>query len=130
LGIQVIVLAALAAVVLFGARLQDFDTGALHVTHKPRTVGAGRFNADAHKLPERSHPGEHLLVAVPGSGEALVSENTIMFVDHSSDMKILMCVDAADYAANSHFLTRFHYNFPSWTPMGMVLSRPNAWTGQ
>jgi hypothetical protein len=112
LGIEVIVLAALAAVVFVWCRdLQNFDAGALHITQKPRTVRAGRLDADAPKLPERLDPGQHLLVAVPCRREALAANNTIMLVDDRSDMKILVSVDATDYAASYYFVDRVSLRF-------------------
>jgi hypothetical protein len=102
--------------------LQNFDAGALHIPQKPRTVGAGCLNPEAPKLPERSHPSEHLLITVPCRCEALTANNTILFVDDSSDMKILVSVNATDYAASYHLLTKFHCDFLGSTLMRAVLS--------
>src|SRR5438477_11857206 len=67
LGIQIIVFATLAAIMRVRCRdLQNLDASVLHIAQEPCTVGARRLDADAPELPERSHPGEHLLVAVPG----------------------------------------------------------------
>ena len=76
LRIEIVVLAALATIVPVRRRdLQDLDAGLLQVAKQPRAVGAGRLDADALELPEGAHPGEHLLVAVPGRREALAAES-------------------------------------------------------
>jgi hypothetical protein len=131
LGAQVVIFATLAAVVPVWCRdLQNVNAGVLHVTQKPRTIGASCLDANAPKLPEGPHPGEHLLVAVPGCREALASQNAIMFVDNSRDMKILVRVDATDHATNGHLLPNVHCGFPGSTLLRTDLSRPDAWTGQ
>ena len=38
-----------------------------------------------------AHPGEHLLVAVPGCGKALACQDPIKLIDNGGNMKIL-CV--------------------------------------
>jgi hypothetical protein len=59
---------------------------------------------------------------VPRCCETLTGNNTILFVDDSSDMKILVGVDATDHAASYHLLAKFHCNFPGSMLTRAVLS--------
>src|SRR5690242_12560411 len=96
LSVEVIVLAALAAIApVRCGDLQDLDAGPLQVTEQPRAVGAGRLDANTPKRAEGAHPGEHLLVAVPGRREALACEDAVTLIDDGRDVQILVGVDAA-----------------------------------
>ena len=113
LGIKIVVLAALATIPSVRCRdLQDLDAGVLQVAKQPRAVGACCLDADAPKLAERAHPGEHLLVAVPGCCEALASENPVMLVDDGGDVEILVGIDAADDEAAVMSSLDFHGGSP------------------
>jgi hypothetical protein len=97
LGIQIIVFAALAAIMRIRCGdLQNFDASVLHVTQQPRAIGARRLDADPLQRSERAHPGKHLLVAMPGCRKASACQYPIELVDDGSDMKIFVCIEAAD----------------------------------
>jgi hypothetical protein len=131
LGIEIVVFAAFATVVLVRCRdLENFDAGLLHVAQKPRAIGAGRLDADALERSEGSHPGKHLPVPLSRCGEALAPENAVLIIDNGGDMQILMRVDTAADAMTGNFLTDFHIG-SSWFDDALTVSpRPNAWTGQ
>ena len=113
LGIQVVVLAALAAIMRVGCGdLEHLDAGVLQVAKQPRAVGARRLDADALERPEGAHPGEHLLVAVPGGREALAGQPPILLVDDGSDVKVLVRVHATDDAAVFLPSKPFHAHSP------------------
>ena len=78
----------------------------------PRSVGAGRLDADALKQPEGAHPGKHLLVTMPGGWEALASQHPVMLIDDGSDVKVLVRVDAADDTTARPLLTTFPTGSP------------------
>ena len=100
LRVEIVVLAAPAPIVLVRRRhLQHLDPGVLHEAEQTRAIAAGRFNADALDVPERSHPCQHLPVSLTGGGEASGSQNAILFVDDGRDVQILVGIDAADDAA-------------------------------
>jgi len=113
LGIQIVVLAALAAILPVRRRdLQDLDAGLLHIAEQPSAVGARRLDADASELSEGAHPGEHLLVAVSGGREASAPENPVMSIDDGGDVEILVGIDAADNKGAGYSLVGFHRSSP------------------
>jgi hypothetical protein len=119
LRIKIVVLAALPTIPAVWCRdLQDLDAGVLQVAKKSRAVGACCLDADPPKLAERAHPGEHLLVAVPGRWEALAAENPVMFVDDGGDMEILVCIDAADDETVGDALLDLHGRTPEGECIG------------
>jgi hypothetical protein len=129
LGIQVVGLAALAAIVRVRRRdLEHLDAGVLQVAQQPRAVGARRLDADALEQSEGAHPGEHLLVAVPGRREAPTCQHPVTLVDNGRDVQVLVRVHAADDAAVLLSIP-FH--------AALLVRRradgstgPSAWTGQ
>jgi hypothetical protein len=56
LSIQIIIFAALAAIVRVGRRdLQNLDASVMHIAQEPRAIGARRLDADATELPVAKH---------------------------------------------------------------------------
>ena len=100
LRIEIVVLAAPAPILIVRRRdLQDLNPRLLSEAEQASAIAAGRFDADAPELAERSHPAEHLPVALAGGGEASRSENAVMFIDDRRDMQILVGIHAADDAS-------------------------------
>jgi hypothetical protein len=113
LGIKVVVLAAPAAILRVGrGDLEHFDAGALQVAEQPGAVGPCRLDADALEHPEGAHPGEHLLVAVPGRWEASARQHPVLLVDNGSDMKVLVGVDPTDDKVALVLRVPFHAGSP------------------
>jgi hypothetical protein len=102
LSIEIVVLAAPAAILLVGSgNLENCNPSLMHKAQQPCAVAAGRLYSDALKLTEGSHPGEHLTIALPGGGEASRFDDPILFVDDRCDMKILVGIDAANNTTRS-----------------------------
>jgi hypothetical protein len=107
LGVEIVVLATPAAILLIGRRdLEDRNASLLHEAQQPCAVAARGFYADALQVPEGAHPDEHLPIALAGSGEGLRSEYPILLVNSRSDVKILVRIDATNDAAFSSFDNR------------------------
>src|SRR4051812_47403701 len=79
-----------------GSDLQDLYASLLQVAEQPRPVSARYLDADTPDRSEGAHPGQHLLVAMPGGGERLTSEKPVMVIDDGGDVEILVDIDAAD----------------------------------
>src|SRR5207248_2933086 len=69
--------------------LQNLDASVLYIAQEPCTVGARRLNADAPELPEGSHPGQHLLVAVPGRRKTSAFQHPVELIDDGSEREDL-----------------------------------------
>src|SRR5580693_7363416 len=95
LGIEIVVLAASAAILLVrSCDLKNGNPGLLHETQETCAIAAGRLYSDALQVAEGAHPGEHLAIALTGGGERSRSENSILLVDDRCDVQILMGIDA------------------------------------
>ncbi|HEX6024292.1 MAG TPA: hypothetical protein VFZ00_20050 [Solirubrobacter sp.] len=75
LGIDRVALAAPAARVrVWPVDLDHVDLACAQVTHKPRRIGAGRFDADHRDRPERRQPRQQLPVALGRADERVGPE--------------------------------------------------------
>jgi hypothetical protein len=102
LGVEIVVLAASAAILVVGSGdLENCNPCLLHEAQQPCTIATGRFYPDALQVAECAHPGEHLAIALTGGGEAPCSDNPILLIDHRCDVKILMGIDASNNATRS-----------------------------
>ena len=72
----------------------------MHVAQEPCAVSARRLDADAPELPEGSHPGEHLLVAVPGRRKTSAFQHPVELIDDGSDVKTGNSAFAPSTSAN------------------------------
>jgi hypothetical protein len=107
LSIQIVVLAASAAILLVGSGdLENCNPSLLHEAQQPCAVTPARLYSDALKLTEGSHPGEHLAIALPGGGEASRLDDPVLLVNDRCDVQILVGVDATDDATLSFFDNR------------------------
>src|SRR6516225_5116492 len=128
LGIEIVVLAASAAILLVrGCDLENGNPGLLHETEKACAIAASRLYTDALQVTEGPHPGEHLAIALMGGGEGSRSDNPILLIHDRCDVKILMGIHAADDATCS-FVYR-HSQPPALTSTN-GFAGPNARTGQ
>ena len=111
LGVEIVVLAAPATILPVGrGDLEYCDPGLLQKAQEPGTVAAGRLDTDALDVAERAHPGEHLPIALAGTGEGLRPQHTVLLVDHRRDVQVLVGVDTSDNAMKSSW--RFHGSLP------------------
>lgn len=89
LCIEIIVFASLATIMAIRRRdLHHLDAGRLHEAQQPRPIAARRLNADAHRLTEGAHPGEHLAIALTVRGKAAGAQNAITSIDNSGNVKV------------------------------------------
>src|SRR5437868_14616720 len=95
--------------------LQNLDASVLHIAQEPCTVGARRLDTDAPELPEGSHPGEHLLVAVPGRRKTSAFQHPVALIDDGSDVKIFERIDATNDAMARHRSNNLHAGSPGNT---------------
>src|SRR4051812_19066558 len=131
LGIQVVALAALAAIMRVGCGdLEHLDAGVLQVAQQPGTVGARRLDANTLERPKGAHPGKHLLIAVPGGREGLAGQHPILLVDHGRDVKVLVRIDATHDVAVLFLSILFHAHFSGFDGVRTAPPGPDAWTGQ
>ena len=80
--------------------LEHYDPGLLHEAQEPSPIAAGRLDTDALDLAERAHPGEHLSIALAGTGEGSRPQHPVLLVDHRRDMWTLTAwSDRASLAA-------------------------------
>ena len=87
LGIEIVVLAASAAILLVrGCDLENRNPGLLLETEKACAIAASRLYTDALQLSEGAHPGENLAISLPGSGEGVRAENPILVIDDRRDV--------------------------------------------
>jgi hypothetical protein len=113
LGVEIVVLATPATIEPIRCRdFQNVDAGLLHEAQEPGAVAAGRLNTDAMDITERSHPGKHLPIPLPGCRKASGSDNTVLLVNDSRDMQILMGVHAAHDESFCAFFTTSHPGSP------------------
>jgi hypothetical protein len=118
LRIEIIALAALAPILPVGGRdLQDGHARLLKEAQEASAVAAGRFHTDALEFAERSHPGQHLPVALPGAGERAGADHAILAIDDGCDVQILVRIDAADDDASGCSFVLL---------MRALLARPNG----
>jgi hypothetical protein len=105
LRVEIVVLSTSAAIVSVRRRdLQSLDPHGLKKAKQAGPITAGGLDPDPLDLAERSHPSEHLSVALPGRGKTLAPQNTVAFIDDGRDMQILVGVHAANDLS------------PSWVP--------------
>ena len=94
LRIEVIIFAAPSAILLVRCGyLQNAHTSDLHISQKTGAIAAGAFNANPLQVSERPRPCQHQLVALPRCGEALRSQNLVIAIYNSSDMKVFVCMN-------------------------------------
>ena len=65
-------------------------------TQKAGSITAGRLDADALELIERSHPRDHRPISLPCRGKRLTGQDTVVFVHDGRDMQVLVGIDAAN----------------------------------
>jgi hypothetical protein len=102
LGIEIVVLAASAAILLVRVcDLENRNPGLLHETEKTCAIAASRLYTDALQVTEGQHPGEHLAIALTGGGEGSRSDNPILLIHDRCEVKILTSIHAAGDATCS-----------------------------
>ena len=70
------------------------------------------LDADAPELAKGAHPGEHLLIAVPGRRKTSAFQHPVALIDNGSDVKIFVRIDATDDAVVRYRLTNIHTGSP------------------
>jgi len=113
LGVEIVVLATPATIEpIRCCDFQNVDAGLLHKAQEPGAVAAGGFDTDALDIAERLHPGKHLPISSAGCRKASGSDNTILLVNDSRDMQILVGVHAAHDASFCAFFATSHSGSP------------------
>jgi hypothetical protein len=113
LSVEIIILATPATIEPIRRRdFQNVDAGLLHEAQESGAVAAGGFDTDALDIAEGSHPGKHLPIPLASCRKASGSDNTILLVNHSRDMQILVGVHAAHDASFCAFFTTSHSGSP------------------
>src|SRR3546814_17502016 len=96
LGIDGVVLATFASVCFVWSRhFQHHDAIGLKVTQQSGAVASRAFHSNAFDSAERAHPGDHLLIPMPGRRDTLTAQHNIVFLHACGNMKILVRLNAS-----------------------------------
>jgi hypothetical protein len=99
LGVEIVVLASPASILfVLGRDLEHGNSGLLHIPQEASAIAAGRFHANALQVAKRSHPGQHLPIALAGRGETKSSQERDPVRQDRCDMQIFVRIHAADEA--------------------------------
>src|SRR3546814_9686481 len=77
-----------------------------------RSVASRAFHSNAFDSAERAHPGDHLLIPMPGRREKLTAQHNIVFIHDCGNMQILVRINAAGDFADRYFLLAVHSDSP------------------
>jgi len=112
LSVEIVILATPATIEPI--RCRDFQNvaGLLQEAQESGAVAASGFDTDALDIPQGSHPGKHLPISLASRRKASGSDHTILLVNHSRDMQVLVGVHAAHDASFCAFFTTSHSGSP------------------